>query len=62
MSTIEYNFPWNQTKGPNNTDVYIGSSFGPRPSRDSLTKEGMVSNVRFPGCESACERELCNST
>ena len=48
MSTIEYNFPWNQTKGPDNTEVYIGSSFGPRPSRDSLTKEGMVSNVRFP--------------
>ena len=35
----------------------------PRPSRDSFTKEGLVSNVRFPGfAESACERELCNST
>ena len=35
-------------------------SLGPRPSRDSFTKEG---NVRFPGCaESACERELYNST
>ena len=33
-------------------------SLGPRPSRDSLTKEGLVSNFRFPGYE----RELCNST
>ena len=45
------------------TTVRAYSSLGPRPSRDSLTKEGLVSNVRFPGCaESACERELCNST
>ena len=35
----------------------------PRPSRDSRKKEGLVSDVRFLGCaESACERELCNST
>ena len=35
-----------------------GVSLGPRPSRDSFTKEGLVSNVRFPGCaESACERD-----
>ena len=38
-------------------------SLGPRPSRDSRTKEGLVSNVSFLGCaESACDRELCNST
>ena len=31
-------------------------SLGPRPSRDSFTKEGLVSNVGMLGCaESACD-------
>ena len=37
-----------------------GLSLGPRPSRDSTTEEGLVSNVHFLACaESACEHELC---
>ena len=35
--------------------VARASSLGPRPSRDSFTKEGLVSNVGMLGCaESAC--------
>ena len=34
----------------------LRASLGPRPSRDSFTKEGLVSNVGMLGCaESACD-------